>query len=127
MKMPGIHTCVLGLALIPVSIISTVLSFQLITKNLKVDYLKIDGAFVRDIDTNTLDRSMVDSIYRIGHQMGLVTVAEYVETDQVLAILRQIGVEGVQGNLLHRPQSMQTFWQVLDGAPREMRDPGDLL
>lgn len=80
-------------------------------KNLKVDFLKIDGAFVRDIATNSLDRSMVDAIYRIGHQMGLVTIAEYVETDQVLAILRQIGIECGQGNLLHAPQPMDAFWE----------------
>ena len=80
-------------------------------KNLKVDFLKIDGAFVRDIASNPLDRSMVDAIYRIGHQMGLVTVAEYVETDQVLMILRQIGVECGQGNLLHAPQPMEAFWE----------------
>jgi len=80
-------------------------------KNLKVDFLKIDGAFVRDIATNALDRSMVDAIHRIGHQMGLITVAEYVETDQVLAILRQIGVDCVQGNLLHQPEPMEKFWQ----------------
>lgn len=79
-------------------------------KNLKVDFLKIDGAFVRDLATNSLDRSMVDAIYRIGHQMGLVTIAEYVETDQVLAILRQIGIECGQGNLLHAPQPMDAFW-----------------
>ena len=80
-------------------------------KNLKVDFLKIDGAFVRDIATNALDRSMVDAIHRIGHQMGLITVAEYVETDQALAILRQIGVDCVQGNLLHQPEPMEKFWQ----------------
>ena len=84
-------------------------------KNLKVDFLKIDGAFVRDIATNPLDRSMVDAIFRIGHQMGVVTIAEYVETDQVLAILRQIGVECGQGNLLHAPQAMDAFWKNVGG------------
>ena len=83
-------------------------------KNLKVDFLKIDGAFVRDIESNALDRSMVDAIHRIGHQMGLITVAEYVESDQVLAILRQIGVDSAQGNLLHKPEPVETFWQACD-------------
>lgn len=81
-------------------------------KNLKVDFLKIDGAFVRDIETNALDRSMVDAIHRLGHQMGLFTVAEYVESEQALAILRQLGVDCAQGNLLHQPAPIETFWQA---------------
>ncbi len=78
-------------------------------KNLKVDYLKIDGAFVRDIASNPIDRSMVEAIHRIGHQMGLKTVAEYVESDQALALLRQIGVDYVQGNGVHSPEPLATL------------------
>ncbi|MDO9466997.1 MAG: EAL domain-containing protein [Thiobacillus sp.] len=78
-------------------------------KNLKVDYLKIDGAFVRDITTNAIDRAMVEAIHRIGHQMGLKTVAEYVESDATLAMLRQIGVDYVQGNGLHAPEPLETL------------------
>jgi EAL domain-containing protein (putative c-di-GMP-specific phosphodiesterase class I) len=78
-------------------------------KNLKVDYLKIDGAFVRDITTNPIDRSMVEAIHRIGHQMGLKTVAEYVESDQTLALLREIGVDYVQGNGVHCPEPLETL------------------
>src|SRR5512139_3641121 len=78
-------------------------------KNLKVDYLKIDGAFVRDIASNAIDRSMVEAIHRIGHQMGLKTVAEYVESDQVLALLRQMGVDYVQGSGIHRPEALESL------------------
>jgi diguanylate cyclase (GGDEF)-like protein len=78
-------------------------------KNLKVDFLKIDGAFVRDIASNPVDRSMVEAIHRIGHQMGLRTVAEYVESDQALALLRQIGVDYVQGNGIHCPEPLETL------------------
>jgi len=78
-------------------------------KNLKVDYLKIDGAFVRDIVSNAIDRSMVEAIHRIGHQMGLKTVAEYVESDQILALLRQIGVDYVQGNGVHCPEPLENL------------------
>ena len=78
-------------------------------KNLKVDYLKIDGAFVRDISSNPIDRSMVEAIHRIGHQMGLKTVAEYVESDQILAMLRQIGVDYVQGNGVHCPEPLENL------------------
>jgi len=78
-------------------------------KNLKVDYLKIDGAFVRDIAGNAIDRSMVEAIHRIGHQMGLRTVAEYVESDQVLALLRQMGVDYVQGSAIHQPEPLESL------------------
>jgi diguanylate cyclase (GGDEF)-like protein len=78
-------------------------------KNLKVDYLKIDGAFVRDITSNPIDRSMVEAIHRIGHLMGLKTVAEYVESDQTLALLRQIGVDYVQGNGVHCPEPLENL------------------
>jgi diguanylate cyclase (GGDEF)-like protein len=78
-------------------------------KNLRVDYLKIDGAFVQDIVSNAIDRSMVEAIHRIGHQMGLKTVAEYVESDQILALLRQIGVDYVQGNGVHRPEPLENL------------------
>jgi len=76
-------------------------------KNLKVDFLKIDGAFIRDIASNPIDRSMVEAVHRIGHQMGLKTVAEYVEADEILAILRQIGVDFVQGNGIHSPEPVE--------------------
>jgi diguanylate cyclase (GGDEF)-like protein len=78
-------------------------------KNLRVDYLKIDGAFVRDIASNAIDRSMVEAIHRIGHQMGLKTVAEYVESEQTLALLREIGVDYVQGNGVHRPEPLESL------------------
>ena len=78
-------------------------------KNLKVDYLKIDGAFVRDIADNAVDSSMVEAINRIGHQMGLKTVAEYVESDQILALLRQMGVDYAQGSGIHRPEPLENL------------------
>lgn len=85
------------------------LSSFIYLKNLKVDYLKIDGAFVRDIATNPIDRSMVEAIHRIGQQMGLKTVAEYVESEQTLALLREIGVDYVQGSGVHCPELLDTL------------------
>ena len=78
-------------------------------KHLKVDFLKIDGAFVRDIVSNPIDRSMVEAIHRIGHQMGLQTVAEYVESDQIRAVLLEIGVDFVQGNAVHCPEPVESL------------------
>lgn len=85
------------------------LSSFIYLKNLKVDFLKIDGAFVRDIVDNAVDRSMVEAIHRIGHQMGLKTVAEYVESDEIREVLRQIGVDYVQGNAVHCPEPLDTL------------------
>lgn len=85
------------------------LSSFIYLKNLKVDFLKIDGAFVRDIANNPVDRSMVEAVHRIGHQMGLKTVAEYVESDEILEILRQIGVDFVQGNAVHSPEPLESL------------------
>jgi len=78
-------------------------------KNLKVDYLKIDGAFVRDIASNAIDCAMVEAIHRIGHQMGLKTVAEYVESEQIRAVLGRIGVDYVQGNGVHCPEPLNSL------------------
>lgn len=72
-------------------------------KHLPVDFLKIDGAFVRDLATDAIDRAMVASINEIGHLMGLLTVAEFVETDPVMQELRKIGVDYAQGYGLARP------------------------
>jgi EAL domain-containing protein (putative c-di-GMP-specific phosphodiesterase class I) len=63
-------------------------------RNLPVDYLKIDGVFVKDIKTNPSDYAVVKSINEIGHFMGKKTIAEYVE---ILEILREVGVDFVQG------------------------------
>ena len=66
-------------------------------KNLPVDFLKIDGVFVKDIPDDPLDLAMVKSINEIGHIMGKQTIAEFVENDIILDKLREIGVDYVQG------------------------------
>jgi diguanylate cyclase (GGDEF)-like protein len=66
-------------------------------RSLPVDYLKIDGVFVKDLETNPSDYAVVKSINEIGHFMGKKTIAEYVENDAVLAILSEIGVDFAQG------------------------------
>lgn len=75
-------------------------------KNLPVDYLKIDGAFIRELATDPIDRAMVEAINQIGQVMGLMTIAEFVETDQVLAVLREIGVDFAQGYGIARPMPL---------------------
>jgi len=72
-------------------------------KNLKVDFLKIDGAFVRDIVDDPIDKALVESINQVGHVMGIKTIAEYVETPEILQKLREMGVDFVQGYAVAKP------------------------
>lgn len=72
-------------------------------KNLPVDYLKIDGTFVKDIETDETDFAMVESINRIGHVMGKKTIAEFAENSAILALLKQIGVDYAQGYGISQP------------------------
>ncbi len=78
-------------------------------KNLQIDYLKIDGMFVQDIVDDPIDRAMVKSINEIGHVMGKKTIAEFVENDAVLALLRNIGVDYVQGYGIEKPVLLSDF------------------
>ena len=66
-------------------------------KNLPVDYLKIDGVFIKDLINNPIDCAMVNSINEIGHVMGIKTIAEFVENEKVLKKLEEIGVDYAQG------------------------------
>jgi len=72
-------------------------------KNLPVDYLKIDGLFVRDIVNNPIDHAMVKSINEIGQVMGMQTIAEFVENDATKEMLTEIGVDYAQGYGIGRP------------------------
>lgn len=75
-------------------------------KNLPVDYLKIDGSFVRDMETDAIDCAMVDSIHQLGKVIGTKTIAEFVENDGILAKLAEIGVDYAQGYGISRPQPL---------------------
>lgn len=66
-------------------------------RSLPVDFLKIDGIFVKDIKNSPSDYAVVKSINEIGHFMGKKTIAEFVEDDDVLEILKEIGVDFAQG------------------------------
>ena len=74
--------------------------------NLEVDYIKIDGHFVKNILSDPLSRSVVDSINRIGHVLGISTIAEFVESREIAAVLEKLGVDYVQGFGIHRPESL---------------------
>jgi EAL domain-containing protein (putative c-di-GMP-specific phosphodiesterase class I) len=72
-------------------------------RNLPVDYLKVDGAFVKNIDTDPVNFAMVEGIQKISRVMGLKTIAEFAATEAVLATLRTIGVDYAQGYALEKP------------------------
>ncbi|MCU7837640.1 MAG: DUF1631 family protein [gamma proteobacterium symbiont of Taylorina sp.] len=78
-------------------------------KNLPVDYLKIDGVFVKDMVNNPADRAMVKSINEIGHFLGMKTVAEFVENKEIMQVLKEIGVDYAQGYGVETPFLMRDF------------------
>lgn len=75
-------------------------------RTLAVDYLKIDGRFIKEIVADEVSLAMVKSINDVGHSMGLETIAEFVEDQKTLDILQSIGVDYAQGYHLHQPQSL---------------------
>ena len=78
-------------------------------KNLPVDYLKIDGHFIRNVVTDNVNQSMVKAISEVGKAMGIETIAERVENREVLDKLAEIGVEFAQGFHIARPASVNEF------------------
>src|SRR5579862_6053974 len=81
-------------------------------KHLPVDYVKIDGSFVKDMLHDPVDRAMVEAIHRIGHIMGKKTIAESVEDRAALDTLRAIGVDYAQGFGIAKPAPFGRLRQV---------------
>ncbi len=72
-------------------------------KKLPVDYVKIDGCFIRDLMHDDTDRIFVKSIIDIAHALGIKTVAEFVESDEILQTVRELGADYVQGFAIGKP------------------------
>jgi EAL domain-containing protein (putative c-di-GMP-specific phosphodiesterase class I) len=66
-------------------------------KHLRVDYLKIDGSFVKQLVTSELDRAIVRSITQVAHAAGKQTIAEFAESETIIDCLREMGVDYAQG------------------------------
>ena len=75
-------------------------------KSLKVDRMKIDGSFVKAIGDQPVDRIMVESLHRIAREVGIETVAEMVETPELIAEVRKLGIDLMQGFGIHRPEPL---------------------
>jgi Amt family ammonium transporter len=86
-------------------------------KSLDVDYLKIDGAFVKDMVQDPIDRAMVESIHNIGSVLKLKTIAEFVEDEAILNALKQVGVDFAQGYGVARPRPLPRDGSSLYDAP----------
>ncbi len=84
-------------------------------KHLPVDYLKLDGSFVRDITREPIDRAMVEAIHRLSTIMGFETIAECVQDAATLDMLETIGINYGQGFLLGRPAPIES---MLAGIPQ---------
>ncbi|WJW75589.1 EAL domain-containing protein [Thiohalobacter sp. IOR34] len=81
-------------------------------KNLRVDVLKIDGSFIRDITRSQEDQLFVKALVDVARGMGIHTVAEFVETREALLLLRRIGVDYVQGYYIGRPGPTMELRQI---------------
>jgi diguanylate cyclase (GGDEF)-like protein/PAS domain S-box-containing protein len=78
-------------------------------KNLPVDYLKIDGSFVKDMHTDPVNRAMVEAINTLAHTIGVKTVAEFVSSKEIYQILKEIGVDYAQGYYINKPEPLDEF------------------
>jgi diguanylate cyclase (GGDEF)-like protein/PAS domain S-box-containing protein len=76
-------------------------------KKLPVDFLKIDGSFVQGVASDASDHAMVEAVNRIGHVMGMRTIAEYVMNDDIVAALRDLGVDYLQGFTIAEPAPLE--------------------
>jgi diguanylate cyclase (GGDEF)-like protein/PAS domain S-box-containing protein len=93
------------------------LSSFMYLKNLPVDFLKIDGQFIQNVTVDHIDRSMVVAISQIGKAMGIKTVAERVESLEVLQTLAEIGVEYAQGYFVAEPRSVDCLSRITRSTP----------
>ncbi len=81
-------------------------------KTLEVDEIKIDGSFVKDICTNPVDKTMVQSMNDIAHHLGKRTTAEWVEDEQTAELLREMRVNYLQGYHFARPEPLVKYLQT---------------
>jgi EAL domain-containing protein (putative c-di-GMP-specific phosphodiesterase class I) len=79
-------------------------------RSLDVDYFKIDGSFVRDLESSSLSMAVIRSITDIAHVLNKQTIAEHTENDAIFASLRALGVDMAQGFGIHRPEPIEQYF-----------------
>jgi len=84
-------------------------------KNFPVDYLKIDGIFIRNIIDDHLDQITVQAMVKIAHSLGKKVIAEFVETEEIIDCLREMQVDFLQGYCLGKPEPAERILQQLSG------------
>ncbi len=87
-------------------------------KNFNVDTLKIDGSFIRDITDNRISESMVAAITQVAKVMDLLTVAEYVESDETRELITKLGVDYAQGHTIGKPLPLDDALNQLSDTAR---------
>ena len=99
---------------------SGVSSFMFL-KSLAVDFLKLDGQFMHNVANDEVDRGMVAAIVRIGESMGTRTIAERVDSADVLARLAEVGIHYAQGNYIGTAQPVAVLESLVSGGPERLR------
>jgi len=97
------------------------LSSFMFLKNLPVDFLKLDGQFMHNVTHDHIDRSMVEAIAQIGESMNIRTVAERVDSADVLARLADIGIQYAQGHYISAPQPVEILESLVRADSEELR------
>jgi len=86
-------------------------------RELPLDYIKIDGTFIQQIHNNKLDQALVKSVVEIASVLGVKTVAEFVDSDDALNLLKQLNVNYAQGYLISKPEELiQSAGDILKAA-----------
>jgi len=78
-------------------------------RSLPLDYLKIDGAYIRNILTDKTDQALTASMVDVAHALGLKVIAEYVDSEGIYSWLKALGVDYVQGYWVHKPQRLDSL------------------
>lgn len=78
-------------------------------QQLSVDYIKIDGSFIKDLCNKRVDQKMVQLIGEIGREAGMKTIAEYVQSSEALSLLGKLGIDYAQGYFIGRPTKVPTM------------------